>query len=409
MTANKLEKYAKLLIEVGVNLQDGQDLVLSCPVELAYFARLCAKAAYARGCREVVMNWSDDELTRLRFLNAKEDVFDEVVPFRKRFEDDYAAKGAAYLYIMSTDPENLKDVDPERIKRAQLASSLTRKAYRDRSQANELQWCIGSAPTAKWAMKVFPGKSAEEAVELLWDAILTTVRVDEDNDPVALWKAHVEKTDERAAKLNGYNFEYLLYKNSLGTDLRVKLADKHMWGGGSETMTSGIRCCVNMPTEEVFCPPCKYGTDGVVYASMPLVIGGNIIDKFMMRVENGRIVEVHAEQGEEVLKNAISLDEGASYFGEMALVPFDSPISNLGILFYNTLFDENASCHIAFGSAIAAFTDTPSVKKEDYEARGINDSLTHVDFMIGTADLSVIGVQHDGTEIPVFVDGNFAF
>ncbi len=403
------EKYAKALVEIGVNVQKGQTLVLSSPVECADFARLCAKFAYERGCREVVMNWSDDNLSRQRFLYAENDVFDKAPEYKKVFTDGYSKEGAAFLHIYARDPEALSGVDSDRIRRNQISSMEAMKTYRLLQSANELQWCIASVPIPSWAKKVFPDKSEDEAMALLWDAILKTVFVNERDDVVALWNEHIDKTDKRAKILTDYNFKYLKYKNSLGTDLTVELADNHRWAGGCETMTSGVRCCVNMPSYEVFTCPKKYGTNGVVYSSLPLELSGSLVENFMFRIDNGKIVEVKAKKNEAILLDATKLDEGASFLGEVALISYDSPISNLGILFYNTLFDENASCHIAFGEAIPCFTDTASVKNEEYEARGINDSNTHIDFMIGTKDLSVTGITQDNEEIPIFVDGNFVF
>ena len=405
----KQEKYAKALVKIGVNVQKGQTLVLSAPVECAGFARLCAKYAYERGCREVVMNWSDDYLSRQRFLYAESEVFDKAHEYRKVFTDSFSNEGAAFLHLYARDPEALSGVDADRIRRNQLSSMEAMNTYRLLQSANELQWCIASVPIKAWAAKVFPEIPEDEAMEMLWDAIYKTVFVNETDDIVSLWNEHIMKTDARAKIMTDYNFKYLKYKNSLGTDLTVELADNHKWAGGCETMTSGVRCCVNMPSYEIFTCPKKYGTNGVVYSSLPLELNGSLIENFMFRIENGKIVEVNAEKNREILLDATKLDDGASYLGEVALISYDSPISNQGILFYNTLFDENASCHIAFGEAIPCFTDADSVKNEEYEARGINDSNTHVDFMIGTKDMSITGVTHDGKEIPVFVDGNFAF
>ncbi|MEA5050224.1 MAG: aminopeptidase [Oscillospiraceae bacterium] len=405
----KQEKYARLLIDVGVNVQKGQDLVISAQVETASFVRLCAAYAYEKGAREVVMNWSDDLLTREKYEKAADDVFDAVPEHMKLFMDSYSQKKAAFLFLSSTDPENLKNADTGRIRRWQTASAKAMKIYRTMQADGELQWCIAAVPSVAWAKKVFPDRTESEALSALWEAILKTVYVTADGDAEADWNAHIRKTDERAAALTAYNFKALRYKNALGTDLTVELAAGHKWSGGAEITKDGIPVSVNMPTEEVFCPPKKYGANGVVFASMPLVIGGALIDRFRMTLRDGKIVDVKADVGEDILRGNVYLDEGSCYLGEVALVPYDSPISNQGILFYDTLFDENASCHIAFGSAIASFTDTDAAPREEYEARGINDSDIHIDFMVGTPDLSITGIRQDGSEVPVFVDGNFAF
>ena len=404
----KLREYAQLLVEIGVNIQRGQNLVIAAPVECAYFARLCAKAAYAAGCREVVMNWRDDALAREKFLYAADDVFDTVPEWSKRFYNDYAQEGAAFLTISASDPENLKGVASDRIVRSQRSSSEAIRPFYRGQMANNFPWCIASIPIPSWAEKVFPG--CEDAVDRLWGAIFTAVRITGDGTAVEKWRQHLSILDQRTEKLNRYRFASLRYTNSLGTDLTIRLPEKHLWASGGSATPKGQNFIANIPTEEIFTAPLREGIDGVVYASLPLCHDGNIIDKFHMVVKEGRIVEVHAEKGEETLRAAISVDEGASYFGEVALVPYDSPISNQRLLFYNTLFDENASCHLAFGEGYnECMEGGADMTTEELKALGLNDSITHVDFMVGTEDLSIVGTTRDGREIPVFVDGNFAF
>ena len=343
----KLTEYAQLLVRVGLNIQRGQPLVISSPVECAFFARLCAAEAYQAGCREVVMNWGDDELGRMKYLHAADEVFDTVPLWRRHFYNDYALEGAAYLAISASDPENLKGVDHSRIVRAQQASGRALKDFDRLQMCGGFPWCIASIPIPSWAKKVFPDLAESEAMDKLWEAIFQAVRITGDGRCVDKWHRHIETLAHRVEKLNQLNFKSLHYTNSLGTDLTVELPEDHIW-------------------------------------------------------------EVHAEQGEEALKAAVTVDEGASYFGEVALVPYDSPISNQKILFYNTLFDENAACHIAFGEAYPCLKDGQAMSKDELKARGLNDSITHVDFMVGTPDLNILGITHDGKEIPVFVDGNFA-
>ena len=406
---DRLAEYARLLVEVGLNIQKGQRLVLSSPVECAEFARLCASAAYDAGCAEVVTNWSDDHMTREKYLRAEEGVFDVFPAWRGTFYEDYSKEGAAFLSLYCTDPENLKGVSPDRIRRSEIAAGAALEAYRRRQTRNEFQWCIGSLPTRSWAGKVFPDKTPDEAVKALWDAIFATVRVTGDGGAVGRWREHIARLSGYKQKLMDYNFKKLHYKNSLGTDLVVELPEDHIWEAGSERTPKGWEFVANMPTEEVFTAPKRDGVNGVVVASKPLAEAGNIIENFRMELKNGRIVHVEAEKGEEFLKNAVSVDEGAAYLGEAALVPYDSPISNSGILFFNTLFDENASCHLAFGEAYPCVRGSADMTKEELRARGLNDSITHVDFMIGTPDLSIVGTTHDGREIEVFKDGNFGF
>ena len=402
----KLQEYARLLVRVGLNVQKGQDLIISCPVECAYFARLCAAEAYAIGCREVVMNWHDDAMSRMKYLQAAEDVFETVPVWRERFFNDYAKAGAAYLAISATDPENLKGVDPQRIVKSQQASGKALKDFDRLQMASGFPWCIASIPIPSWAGRVFP--DAPDAVDRLWDAIFAAVRISGDGKCVEKWQSHLDTLHRRVEKLNSLRLASLHYTNSLGTDLTIRLPEGHIWEAGNDVTPKGQTFIANIPTEEIYTAPLKNGIDGVVYSAMPLVNDGNIIDKFHFVVKEGKIVEARAEKGEDSLLAAISLDEGARYFGEVALVPYDSPISNQKILYYNTLFDENAACHLAFGEAYPCIEGGRDMTKEELKARGLNDSITHVDFMVGTPDLSIVGTTQDGRQIPIFVDGNFA-
>ena len=404
----KLQEYARLLVRVGLNVQRGQRMVISSPVECAAFARLCAQEAYDAGCCEVVMNWNDDAMTRMKYLHAGEEVFDHVPLWRRHFFNDYALEGTAYLAISASDPENLKGVDSRRIIRAQQASGKALKDFDRLQMCGGFPWCIASIPIPSWAARVFPDRGDGEAVEALWDAIFAAVRVTGDGKAVERWQAHLATLHRRVDHLNALRFKSLHYRNALGTDLTVELPEGHIWEAGNDVTLSGQEYIANIPTEEIFTAPLKTGANGVVMASMPLVHDGNVIENIRFVVKDGRIVEATASRGEETILAAISVDEGAAYFGELALVPYDSPISNSGLLFYNTLFDENAACHIAFGEAYPCLEGGQQMTKEELKARGLNDSITHVDFMIGTPDLSIVGTTHDGREIPVFLDGNFA-
>lgn len=406
---SRIKAYAKLLIEVGLNVQKGQLVVISSPVDCAPFARLCATAAYDAGCREVVMNWSDGYLTREKYLKADSSIFDTVHPWVSEMYNKVSEDQCAFLSIYADDPQMLSGVDVDRIMRANKASGEAIKPFRDRQTLNYFPWCIASIPIPVWAKKVFPNLNEKNAMKAMWEAILSSMRIYENGDPVAEWKEHCATLKERVRKLNEYNFKYLKYKNSLGTDLTVELPEGHFWEGGSEKSALGTVFCANMPTEEVFTAPLKNGTNGVVYSSKPLIVNGDIADKFWFKFVDGKITEVHAEVGQELLETAISVDEGSSYLGEVALVPYDSPISNSGILFYNTLFDENASCHFAFGDSYPCIKGGDKMTKEELQAAGLNYSISHEDFMIGTSDLSIVGITHNDEEIPVFINGNFAF
>ena len=404
----KLREYARLLIRMGLNVQKGQTLILASPVDCAWFARMCAEEAYAVGCREVVMNWRDDELERLRYLHADDAVFDEVPLWRRHFFNDYALEGTAYLAISARDPEALRGVDPDRLTRANRSGSQALGIFYRQQMSNGIPWCIASIPIPSWAKRVFPDVTEEQAMERLWDAIFKAVRISGDGCSVEHWQEHIQMLSRRKEKLNALRLKALHYTNSLGTDLTVELPEDHIWEAGDDCTADGQPFVANMPTEELFTAPLRTGANGVVVASMPLVHDGNIIDGFRMTVESGKITSVSAKQGQEVLEAAISVDEGAAYFGEVALVPYDSPISNQKLLFYNTLFDENAACHIAFGEAYPCIKGGRDMDKEQLKEHGLNDSVTHVDFMVGTADLSIVGTTQDGREVPIFINGNFA-
>lgn len=404
-----LEKYARLVVKTGANVQKGQTMVIMAPIETAVFARLIAEAAYKEGARDVIIDWRDEQFSRMRFLNAPDEVFDEFPDWKKEFYKTYLRNGSVFVQIAASDPEILKGVDVQKIARAQKVTATENKEFYDRLMNNQNSWTIVSMPTEAWAQKVFPELSVEEAVEKLWDAILKTVRVDKE-DPVAAWEEHSDNLRKRMAFLNSNNFRYLHYRNSAGTDLEIELPEGHQWMGGSEKNTNGVFFNANMPTEEVFTLPLKNGINGKVVSTMPLNYNGNIIDKFSFTFKEGRITDFTAEEGYDVLKTMVETDEGSHYLGEVALVPYDSPISRLNILFYNTLFDENASCHLAIGRAyFPCLKGSGDMNQEDLEKAGANNSLIHVDFMVGSRDMEIMGVTSDGREIPVFKNGNFAF
>ena len=409
MNNELLEKYATLLVKTGINIQNNQILVINCPIECAAFARRVSRIAYVEGAREVVMNWRDELSSKIKFMLAPEEIFEEYPDWQRDFYLSNVRKGAAFLSISASDPELMKDVNTERMSKSHKASSTAIREYRERLMSNRNVWCVASIPTVAWAKKVFPELSEDEAVEKLWDSIFKTVRVDLE-DPVAAWQTHKDNLKKNMEFLNLNKFKYLQYKNSLGTDLKIELPEEHLWLGGSEYTPQGIEFIANMPTEEIFTVPSKTGVNGVVVSSKPLNYNGNLIEEFSLTFKLGRIVEFTAKKGYETLKSIIDTDAGSSYLGEVALVPHDSPISNSNILFYNTLFDENASCHLAIGKAYpVCIKNGENLSDEELAILGVNDSLAHEDFMVGTADLQIIGIKEDGKEVPVFVNGNFAF
>lgn len=409
MDKNSLKKYVELALRVGINLQKEQTLVIMSPVETAPFTRMLVEEAYNLGAEEVVVHWNDDFCKKMKFVNGKIEIFEKMPQWEIDSLMFYAEKNAAFLSIAANDPELLKGVDSEKIAKYQTARNVGLKAYYEKVMTNEIQWNIISVPTLAWAKKVFPGASDDEAVENLWKAIISSVKADTEN-PVETWKKHLSNLKEKMDYLNKKQFKKFVMKNSIGTDLTVQLPNRHLWASGKDTTKSGIDFVANIPTEEVFSMPYKYGVDGTVKASKPLNYGGTLIEDFSLTFKDGKIIDFTAKAGAEALKNLINTDDGAKYLGEIALVPYDSPISNSNILFYNTLFDENASCHLAIGQAYpSCIEEGDTLNKQQMEEVGMNDSLVHVDFMFGTKDLRIIGVDAFGNEEQIFENGNWAF
>lgn len=404
---NPMVKYARLLVRVGINLQKGQILVISSPIECAEFARLAQVEAYDAGAGEVVLRWIDEKADRITLDLAPDASLDRFPEWSKVLLNGYAEAGAAFLRIDASDPELMKDVDPKRMSRQSKARNIALEPYRTLLMSDRNAWCVASAPTAAWAMKVFPGKPEREAMAALWDAIYRAVRVDE-ADPLKAWQEHQAALDARLDFLKRNAFSSLHYGNGLGTDLTVALPENHVWSGGGSACPSGYSFMANMPTEEVYTMPHRNGANGKLVASMPLNYNGNLIRDFWLVFKDGTVVDYGAGSGVDTLKEILDTDEGARRLGEVALVPHDSPISNTGILFYNTLFDENASCHFALGKAYPTCLEGGAeMDKEALAAAGANDSLVHVDFMVGSPDLSIIGIRSDGSEAAVFREGNF--
>lgn len=409
MSDAKLIKYAELLVKTGINLKKDQILIVRAPIECAEFARAITEIAFDAGAKDVVVQWNDEVYSKIRYLKGPDSLFDTFPSWQKEFYLSYVRQDAAFLSISASDPENLKDVDPLRIQRFSRAFNAEVSEYRERLMNNENVWCVASVPTPAWAKKVFPNETVEDAMAKLWDAIYESVRIGEP-DPVAAWETHKEALKKQMNHLNELNFKSLHYTNSLGTDLVIELPEGHIWLGGSDLTPDGHEFIANMPTEEVFTAPKRDGVNGRVVSSMPLNFSGSLIDKFELTFENGKVVDYKAEVGYEQLKRLLETDEGSMYLGEVALVQYDSPISNMGILFYNTLFDENASCHLALGKAYpVCLKGGEHMDSETLIQNGINDSMTHEDFMIGTKDLSIVGTTATGEKIQVFKDGNFIF
>lgn len=402
-----LEKYAELALKTGVNLQKDQALMVNAPIEGADFTRIVVKKAYELGAKNVHVNWTDDELTLLKYENAPEEVLTNIPKWQVDQYLAFAEEGAALLSIRSTNPDLLKDVNPEKVAKASKAGAEAMKEFRKYIMNDRIPWSIISIPTGDWAQKIFPEKSKDEAVESLWEAIFKIVRVDKE-DPVAAWDDHNATLRKAREFLNRKKYKKLHFK-APGTDLELELPEGHIWKGGSaKTEAEGREFNPNMPTEEVFSVPHKYGVNGKVTSTMPLNYGGSVIDKFSLTFENGKVVDFDAEQGYETLKHLLDTDEGSRRLGEVALVPNESPISQSGLIFYNTLYDENASCHIALGKAYPTNLEGgAAMNDEELDKHGVNDSLSHVDFMIGSGELDIDGVSADGSREPVFRSGSW--
>lgn len=404
----KLLEYAELIVRVGANVQKGQPVMISCPVDCAPFARMLVKCAYEAGAKEVTMRWSDDEIGHLMFLHADDSVFDVCPAWVVKLFDEAGESDTALIHVSANDPEINKDIPSDRKIRRSRAYGKALKSFEDKQMNNELVWTIAALPTAQWAKRAFPELAEGEALEKLWEAVFTATLVG-DGLAASRWAKKVKDMDSRAEILNGHDFKKLVYKNSLGTNLIVELPEKHKWVSCGEKAKNGAVFVANIPSEEIFTLPKRDGVNGVLYASKPMILQGNRVENARFVFESGKIVEVDATLGLEHLTNAIDLDEGARYLGEVALVPYHSPISEMNILFYDTLYDENASCHFAFGKAYPCFKDSDTIDEAEIKARGANDSITHEDFMVGTEDLEIVGITADGREIPVFVAGDFAF
>jgi aminopeptidase len=402
-----LERYAELIVQVGVNLQKGQKLVVNAALDAAELVREIARKGYEAGAALVKVNWSDDTIARLRYDKAADEVFLEEPKWYAGEMLELAENNAAVISVVSSDPDLLTGVPQERIVNHQKTYGKTMAKYRQYTQSNKFSWCVVAAPSPAWAAKVFPEVPQEQQVAKLWEAIFRTVRADRDN-PVSAWEEHIRTLNAKSDYLNAKQFKKLRYA-APGTDLTIELPEGHLWVAADSVNEAGAGFVANMPTEEVFTAPLASGVNGTVSSTKPLSYGGNLIDNFSLTFENGRVVSVAAEKGEDSLRNLVEMDEGSHYLGEVALVPHQSPISQSGILFFNTLFDENASCHLAIGSAYAFNLEGGTkMSQEELKERGLNRSITHVDFMIGSAELDIFGIAADGQEIQLFRQGNWA-
>ncbi|MCL1630531.1 aminopeptidase [Sporolactobacillus sp. CPB3-1] len=404
-----LKKFARLAVKTGVNLQPGQGLFLTSPVEAAPFAHLVAEEAYRAGAKDVTMRWGDDETDRLRLEHAPEEILKQVPEWKFVAQNAAVKDNYAVLHIYGPNPDLLDQIDGARVGTFMKAMNNGLKPYMECIMKDETQWSIIAYPTKAWAVKVFPDKKEEEAQRLLMEEILRISRVSGSDDPVAAWDAHNEIMHKASDFMNRKKFKQLIYR-APGTDLTIDLPEGHIWSGGSGPSTAGIYFNANIPTEEVFTLPHKRGVNGTVASTMPLNANGQIIDHFSLTFKEGEVIDFKAEKGEEALKHLLDSDPGACRLGEVALVPHNSPVSQSGLVFFNTLFDENASCHLALGKAYpTCIKGGNALDEAGLDKAGVNDSLIHEDFMVGSAELDIDGLTEDGIYVPVFRKGAWAF
>lgn len=403
----KLKKYARLAVQVGVNLQKGQILLLRSPITCKDFARQIVDVAYELGARDVDIEWNDEESSLIRYLKAPEDVFEEFPKWKIEKYNSLLEKEVCIINIDSSNPTIFKDVDPIRMQKSSKAYNKNIPLWRDAIISDKIRWTIVSAPSKEWASKVFPNLDEDTAIDKLWDYIFKCTRIDTD-DPIASWEKHNSKLAEKVKFLNNYRFKSLYFK-STKTDLHIDLPEGHIWAGGASTDPNNIEFTANIPTEEVYTLPHKFKVNGIVSNTKPFIYNGTIIDNFTLTFKYGKVVDYNAEVGYDSLKALLELDNGSCYLGEVALVENNSPISNTGIVYYTTLYDENASCHLALGSAYKTSIENGSeIPKDEMDKLGINDSIIHEDFMIGSGDMDIVGITENGEEIQIFKNGNWA-
>ena len=402
-----LRSYARLIARVGVNIQKGQDVNITCDLDQPKFVELLVDECYKAGARKVKVEFNYQPLAKLHFRHCSVTTLSKIEKWEIARMEHNVETLPCQIYLVSSDPDGLKGINQEKMAKVNRNRFPIVKPYRDQMD-NKYQWCIAAVPGAAWAKKLFPELPKGRAMEKLWEAILFTSRVTE--DPVAAWEAHDKDLHQRCAYLNSLGIAELHYKGDNGTDFTVGMIPEAQFMGGGDKSLQGIFFNPNIPTEECFISPMRGKAEGIVYATKPLSYQGQLIENFSLRFENGKAVEAHAEKNEELLKKMISMDEGAAYLGECALVPVDSPISESGLLFYNTLFDENAACHLAVGRGFAdTIKDYENKTLEECRALGINDSMIHVDFMIGYEGLDIDAVTRDGKNVPIFRKGKWAF
>lgn len=402
-----LQKYAELIVKVGVNVQKDQRVVIRTSTESIDLVRALTKEAYLVGAKQVHVDFTDSYVSKYTYEYASVETLEDIQSFAVDKVRFYVDEGACFISITSPIPELNAGLDGNKMQRAMIASQKATPFFQEHLMANRSQWVVVGAPNAVWAKKVFPELEETAAISKLWEAILNSARVTKDNDPIKEWEEHNQTLRKTNDALNNYNFKKLKFNNSLGTNLTVALVKNHIWAGGGEISEKGTYFNPNIPTEETFTMPYKYGTEGIVYATKPLNYQGKLIEDFWLKFEKGKVIDFAAKKEEDALRQLITTDEGSSYIGEIALISHDSPISNTNILFYNTLYDENASCHMALGKAYAMNVKGGTEMSQDALLKaGANHSMVHSDFMFGSSDLTVVGITYDEEEVIIIKDGN---
>ena len=407
MKKTLIRNYAKLIARVGANIRRGQRVVITAQTEIADFVTLLAEECYRAGAAQVVADWQDSALDKLasRFESVRD--LGAVSAWEEEKLRERSQTLPVHIKLLSADPDGMRGADREKLVRAAQAKSAITKPYTD-SMTNRYQWCVAAVPSAGWAKKVFPQERVNTAVQKLWELILSVSHAD-GKDPLADWLWHNRALHDKCAKLNALHAVALEYKSANGTDLRVGLIPQARFIAGKKCTADGAFFNPNIPTEECFTTPKRGEAEGIVYAVKPLSYDGELIEGFWLRFEGGRAVDCGAERGEQTLRHILAMDEGASYLGEAALVPFESPVNRTGVLFYNTLFDENACCHLALGRGYSnTIEGFAAMRKDEFSALGVNDSMIHVDFMIGSEDLRIVAVTASGERVPVFENGTWS-
>ena len=402
-----LEKYAAVAVNIGLNVQKGQEVLINASLDSASLVRKIVAKAYEAGAKNVLVEWNDNQITLTKYKSAPDEAFKKFPKWKADGYLEMAKNGAAFLNVTAPNPDLLSDVDPKRIGNWRKTSAIAMKEFSNQIMSGKVNWSSVVTPTKEWAKKLFPELNDDESINKLWEYIFQITRANS-NDPVQAWEKHGKNLKKRLEYLSNKKYKRLIYTGE-GTDLTIELPDTHVWIGGGSTTESGIFFVPNVPTEEVFTAPLRDGVNGTVKSTMPLNYGSSLIENFSFTFENGKVVDFSAEKGYETLKRMLDTDEGALYLGEVALVPNDSPISNTGIIFYNTMYDENASCHLALGNIYQSCVEGGNkMNSEELKNNNLNTSLIHVDFMIGSPDLCIDGETQDGKIESVFKNGDWA-